>query len=600
MRRRSRRQVAAALDRPARRLPLILMMLCFLGSAFPQDYIVLNEPFEGNSNGWPEGQNAGGSVKIRDGKFCLQSQKEGLVAAIGLPGLKQSSDFKIEANIVNAAEGSSGGGFGIVWGYKDADNLIFLTMASSGFYKVVRLENGKPTFATESAHSSLLRTAAWSGNRITIKRIAGKLELYFNGLRACSIDDLAFLGNGCGLFVSSPAQIEVEDLLVTTAAESTAPRCDITVFAEYFTNPGDSTWAVGTNGVFETKIDKGYYLIRGTEAKNTSRYFGRRVDCLDNFQQYRIQGKFRHLGGAADRPFGLIWGWEDNGNANEFKIAPTGSFKILRDEGGTTTSIADWTVSEAIRKGDGADNTLRIEKNSLELSYFINGTKVFTSPVLPVPMLSRVGFMSPDTQSNAVDELLVSLEAGSTLSIDREWVTSYRDDFVDNRNAWETRSGDFSLRIANDELVVQTSGAGGFATRPIDLDLGADFILKARLIQDQGQTDLAYGIVLQSADTAFCFVMNRDRRFRIFQERSGSVETIRDWKELDSRIPTLWTYTMEIRKKDNELSFWINEWDVHRMAYRPLPRGRVGFAVSGVSTVKVSFLEIRQLVKYVP
>ncbi len=94
---------------------------------------------------------------------------------------------------------------------------------------------------------------------------------------------------------------------------------------------------------------------------------------------------------------------------NEYKLQYTrdGYYSVwVRVAGGSATAIVPWTYTSAINQGD-AWNTLRVVANSSDLSFFINGTMLWSGSS-SILRNGRVGVGMYRDTSNSGDELLVN------------------------------------------------------------------------------------------------------------------------------------------------------------------------------------------------
>ena len=85
--------------------------------------------------------------------------------------------------------------------------------------------------------------------------------------------------------------------------------------------------------------------------------------------------------------YGLVFGGSDlegpNQNYLYFMVAQDGTWLVKRREGNSTSSVSDKTPNDVVKK-PGANgkstNALEVRVMADKIDYFVNGTKVYTSP----------------------------------------------------------------------------------------------------------------------------------------------------------------------------------------------------------------------------
>jgi hypothetical protein len=106
-------------------------------SGTPVDNVDIQENFNDNRNGWPSGDNA----DITGGKYILDS-RDGVPFTVRNTGLGQIGfDFSYEGS-VDFLAGDDSAGYGLVFGYRDADNYFAFLITQGGQFLVIEERGG--------------------------------------------------------------------------------------------------------------------------------------------------------------------------------------------------------------------------------------------------------------------------------------------------------------------------------------------------------------------------------------------------------------------------------------------------------------------------
>ncbi len=113
----------------------------------------------------------------------------------------------------------------------------------------------------------------------------------------------------------------------------------------------------------------------------------------------RVEGVMRasHFTSPPHSRMGLWMRYQDGENFLAFMIRSDGSYRIARYEHGYTT-LVDWTYSSAIRIGDHASNTLRIDFSGDDFDFYVNGVYI-TSGTDGTWSQGRVAFFGSSLQT---------------------------------------------------------------------------------------------------------------------------------------------------------------------------------------------------------
>ena len=144
-------------------------------------------------------------------------------------------------------------------------------------------------------------------------------------------------------------------------------------YTETFDNPGN--WSSGGDTYTEGQVTEGVYdlLIKGDDV---SRWASAGEDFADGI--YEVEAV--QIDGPLDNGYGLLFRADTNsGNFYLFKISGDGYVWIgrYRDEAEEQTIVGNhWFESAAVKQGLGQTNQLRVEAESGNMIFSVNGQEV--------------------------------------------------------------------------------------------------------------------------------------------------------------------------------------------------------------------------------
>lgn len=179
------------------------------------------------------------------------------------------------------------------------------------------------------------------------------------------------------------------------------------LLSENFDN-NKNGWAEIAYEEGEFKISDGYYYF---EHKRERGAWTNAIPVdIPEHTNFEIITKIKTIKSIPTFSFGLVWGRDNDGNHYEFTINKDGEYSLEKQENYQLTSLSyqRWIKSSAIKKGDGAVNELKVLRDGLEMSFYINDTKV---QVLRFQKLfgNQIGFKVNRNQKIAVDYLKVNI-----------------------------------------------------------------------------------------------------------------------------------------------------------------------------------------------
>lgn len=123
-------------------------------------------------------------------------------------------------------------------------------------------------------------------------------------------------------------------------------------------------------------VSDGKYVIKSSMSQ-ALRWYGMQ-NFIDYRKNFKIEVKMRQTDGLKNQGYGIVWGSSGWENSYEFVITSSGYFSVGEYEKEKYKSIKPWTKSKKIN-GMGKYNILAVEKEGINLNFYINGDQVHTS-----------------------------------------------------------------------------------------------------------------------------------------------------------------------------------------------------------------------------
>jgi len=180
------------------------------------DNNVLKEDFSNNSNGWYEGESTDYSFKVKNGKYVYQRFAEDAKGTswANKTSLDYDKNFTIETTI-NKISGIQDYGYGLLFGYKDVDNMNAFLLSGNGYFKISGWNN-----TTESKHyawttSSYINQGNGSVNGLKIVKTGSDYKFYINDNYVATVSDINVPGTKVGYIIYKNQKVEIDNLYIS-------------------------------------------------------------------------------------------------------------------------------------------------------------------------------------------------------------------------------------------------------------------------------------------------------------------------------------------------------------------------------------------------
>ncbi len=166
-------------------------------------------------------------------------------------------------------------------------------------------------------------------------------------------------------------------LLALTISSTLYPQQSSLVFFDNFDN-NENQWNVQTGNGYTSYISNGKIIIKSP--KDSKLFVLSKQIFIDYRKNFSIETSMKYLVGPKNKGFGLTWGSKDINYSYIFLITNNQYFTIGMQLGKKYYKIAKWTKSKVIKPNDF--NILKIEKNGIVLTFYINGKPVYSTQFL--------------------------------------------------------------------------------------------------------------------------------------------------------------------------------------------------------------------------
>ncbi|MEA2041619.1 MAG: OmpA family protein [Bacteroidota bacterium] len=184
------------------------------------------------------------------------------------------------------------------------------------------------------------------------------------------------------------------------------------LFNEQFSDNSNNWYLPDKEGTKGQISDGKMYMTCGS---NYASYrFWRTVEIPQN-ADFEIEAKIKKLKGN-NKYYGIVWGAESWDNSYNFDISSSGNYRIWGYNNKKVFYIKEATASRQI--SSSGNNTLKIKRTKAGLSYYINGTKVYSS-AYKYFFGNYVGFLVDKNAGIVADFLVIRQEKREIVTVSK-------------------------------------------------------------------------------------------------------------------------------------------------------------------------------------
>lgn len=322
---------------------------------------------------------------------------------------------------------------------------------------------------------------------------------------------------------------------------------------------------------------------------------------INDDEDFTIEVQLEKQTGPQKWGYGLVFGHYNSDNYLHFKITGNSHYRFGYTLKGDQKEVLGWTKTSVIRSGNGARNTIRVERRGDWYRFYINGQYMNRAEALPF-FGQRIGFVIDHDQRIAVDRLFVT-----------EQTTFYppngpqrgnpilTEEFYNNNRGWSQRSSSSDRKsIRSGRYVVERKVPRDATVTYISTSLrdDRDFAIEAPVTKVSGPQKWGYGITFGARDSrnGFRYIVSGNGQYMFTLWKDGVFRALIPWTKSSAiRQGNGATNVLRVEKRGTRWLLFINGRYINRVRARPFFGSNVGFSVSNQQIIEVERLELSDL-----
>lgn len=352
-------------------------------------------------------------------------------------------------------------------------------------------------------------------------------------------------------------------------------------------------WAEGTSDVTSKKFVSGKYIL-STEDGMYSTWCNK--IRIDPFRDFEVEYKVKVESTDEDTEFGVFWDRNyEHSNYHAMFIKPKGEAWVGRYLRGKWRNDHNYSPVPSFKKGDF--NVLKVRKEGLTISHYINDEKVYEEPFTGF-YGNKVGFVYQKTMT--VDYIKVSYLSENFVGD----IPIYNETFVDNSRGWvgKSNSEKYIMSLEDGAYRYETPSSSSFYRSNLQffIDEGQNYELEVAIKYESSTNDKLAGIVWGGATKStdrYRFGFSPSGSLRVDKYANGAWKAIQNWTKAVKIDPKKYN-RLKIVKFRGQYKFYVNNELVALEGYRTndeyLSFGpKVGIQIPGNSVIKVDYIKAK-------
>ncbi|MGB0524769.1 MAG: OmpA family protein [Flammeovirgaceae bacterium] len=189
-----------------------------------------------------------------------------------------------------------------------------------------------------------------------------------------------------------------------------------------------------------------------------------------------------------------------------------------------------------------------------------------------------------------------------SLSVNAQRLIRFRDDFNNNESNWSEGSNEkTSTKVVygHYELYHKRSSGGYTFYRDFFMDYHADFYFESKIMQTIGADNHGYGLLWggKGGNDCYNFLISSNGYFTIGEWKGGKYTALQAWTKIDNIKPKFQYNLLAVKRRANQLSFYVNGKEVHVMNDRAFMGFKFGFNLKAAMKVKSDYLVLEYTAK---
>ncbi len=198
-------------------------------------------------------------------------------------------------------------------------------------------------------------------------------------------------------------------LILLYSLQTIAQPHTVEGFEDDFT--GDAAWSESESENSSCKIQDGQYIIE--HKRSSMSWLFTKSLYINPSKDFYIEAEMTQLTGTNDEGYGIVFGMSGIQNYYSFVVTSNGQYNLYGYKNDVFFSTQEYTKVKGINKKKSA-NVLGIKKTGQEISFWVNGKRLFSQPYQPFFGLS-IGFVLNGRMKVAVD--YVQVKQANTINL---------------------------------------------------------------------------------------------------------------------------------------------------------------------------------------
>jgi outer membrane protein OmpA-like peptidoglycan-associated protein len=185
---------------------LFLFIISFTG-VYGQLPVIIHETFDRNHYGWYEGETDHYKIRIREGKYYMQTPEGGWLTYIE-PYIDKTKDFSLEATFTQI-DGHEDNGIGFIWGYDGKNDWNNFTFSTNGYYRIWCADESLKI--SDELRPTNHVNPRGKKNKLKVEQKEGSLYFYLNDKLLTKTVAFPWFGKNLGIAVYTKMQVLIDD-----------------------------------------------------------------------------------------------------------------------------------------------------------------------------------------------------------------------------------------------------------------------------------------------------------------------------------------------------------------------------------------------------
>ena len=365
-----------------------------------------------------------------------------------------------------------------------------------------------------------------------------------------------------------------------------------------------NNWNTSDSKDYTIEISNGHYNFE--HKKESGGWTVSKEIKFDNSKDFEIESKVTLISGVQTSGYGILFGRKDNDNQYLFQISGNGQFSVDEFKGGKFTNIKPWKKSAAIKKGNGAVNTLKIVREGPYIKFYVNDT-FLTLYYFKEFFGDRIGYFIYKNQKIAIDGLSIKyVKSKSVVKRDAAIIEGdviIDEGFNNNTNSWAlstTADADLSVSEGNYNFDHKRTKEGWSTSKQVKIDTDRDFQIESNVLKISGVYNNGFGISFgrKDSDNEYVYNISSNGYYKIFKQQDKKYTAIKAWTKTSSVKQGNNAYNkFKVVKENNNLKFYINEVYLYSTPFEGFKGDRIGFVVYNKQKIAIDYLKVSYLKK---